>query len=35
MGALFVLTLALFPWHRDELHFANARLPYEADDRSW
>ncbi len=26
-----VLLLLLFPYHRDELHFANARAPYEVD----
>jgi predicted membrane-bound spermidine synthase len=31
LGAAFVLILAIFPYHRDELHFANARRPYEVD----
>jgi predicted membrane-bound spermidine synthase len=31
LGAAFIVTLAVFPWHRDEIHFANARHPYEAD----
>jgi spermidine synthase len=31
LSALFVLILAIFPYHRDETHFANARRPYEAD----
>jgi spermidine synthase len=31
LGAAFVLILAIFPYHRDEIHFANARRPYEAD----
>ena len=31
LGAAFVVTLSVFPWHRDEIHFANARHPYEAD----
>ncbi|MDQ6621859.1 MAG: fused MFS/spermidine synthase [Verrucomicrobiota bacterium] len=30
-GALFLLILAFFPFHRDEVHLARARLPYEAD----
>jgi spermidine synthase len=29
--AIVVLILAIFPYHRDEIHFANARRPYEAD----
>jgi len=29
--AVFILILAIFPYHRDETHFANARRPYEAD----
>jgi spermidine synthase len=31
LGALFVFVLAIFPYHRDQLHFANARRPYEQD----
>ncbi|MEY2496131.1 MAG: spermidine synthase [Verrucomicrobiota bacterium] len=31
LSAVFVLVLAIFPYHRDEIHFANARHPYEAD----
>jgi spermidine synthase len=31
LSAAFIVTLAIFPWHRDEIHFANARHPYEAD----
>ncbi|MEN3368856.1 MAG: spermidine synthase [Verrucomicrobiota bacterium] len=31
LSALFVLTLGLFPYDRDEIHFANARRPYEGD----
>jgi spermidine synthase len=31
LSAAFVLILAIFPYHRDEVHFANARRPYEAD----
>jgi MFS family permease len=31
LSAAFIATLAIFPWHRDEIHFANARHPYEAD----
>ena len=31
LGALFVLTLVMFPYRRDELHFANARHLYEED----
>ncbi len=31
LGTAFVLILAIFPYHRDEIHFANARRPYEAD----
>jgi len=30
-SAVFVLTLATFPYHRDETHFANARSSYEID----
>ena len=31
LTAVFIVILAIFPWHRDEIHFANARHPYEAD----
>jgi spermidine synthase len=31
LGAVFVLILSFFPYRRDEMHFANARRPYEAD----
>ena len=31
LGASFVLTLAIFPYHRNETHFENARRPFEAD----
>jgi hypothetical protein len=31
LSAVFVLILAIFPYHRDEIHFANARRPYEVD----
>jgi predicted membrane-bound spermidine synthase len=31
LSAVFVLVLVLFPYHRDEIHFANARHLYEAD----
>jgi spermidine synthase len=31
LSALVLLILAIFPYHRDEIHFANARRPYEAD----
>ncbi len=31
LSAAFVLILAFFPYHRDQIHFANARRPYEAD----
>ena len=31
LGASFVLTLVLFPYHRNETHFENARRPFEAD----
>jgi len=30
-GAAFVFTLAIFPYHRNETHFENARRPFEAD----
>lgn len=31
LGAGFVLILAFFPYHRADVHLANARRPYEAD----
>ena len=31
LSAIIALILAIFPYHRDEIHFANARRPYEAD----
>jgi predicted membrane-bound spermidine synthase len=31
LGAALIVTLSMFPWHRNEIHFANARRPYEAD----
>jgi spermidine synthase len=31
LSALLVLILTIFPYHRAEIHFANARRPYEAD----
>ena len=31
LSAVFVLLLAIFPYHRAEIHFANARRPYEVD----
>ena len=31
LGTALVLILAIFPYQRDEIHFANARRPYEAD----
>ncbi len=31
LSAVLVLILAIFPYRRDETHFANARRPYEAD----
>jgi spermidine synthase len=31
LGAAFVFILVVFPYHRDEIHFANARRPFEAD----
>ena len=30
---VFIITLALFPRHRDELHFANARKLYESENQ--
>jgi len=31
LGAVFIATLAIFPYHRDEIHFANAIRPFETD----
>jgi spermidine synthase len=31
LSAAFIVTLSIFPYHRDEIHFANARRPYETD----
>ena len=31
LSTAFVVTLFVFPWYRDEIHFANARHPYVAD----
>jgi spermidine synthase len=31
LAAAFILIIAIFPYNRDEQHFANARRPYEAD----
>lgn len=31
LPAILILILVIFPYHRDETHFANARRPYEAD----
>ncbi|PZR74606.1 MAG: hypothetical protein DLM73_07430 [Chthoniobacterales bacterium] len=31
LSAAFVLILSIFPYHRDEIHFANARRSYEED----
>jgi spermidine synthase len=30
-AAVLILIIAFFPYNRDEMHFANARRPYEAD----
>src|SRR5437660_6155305 len=32
LSIVFVVTVALFPWHRDEVHFANARKLYESEE---
>ena len=29
----FIAILVLFPWHRDEMHFANARRLYESEEQ--
>ena len=31
LSVAFVLILAIFPYHRDDVHFANGRRPYEVD----
>jgi predicted membrane-bound spermidine synthase len=31
LGAVFVLILSIFPYHREESHFANARRSYQKD----
>ncbi len=31
LSAVLVLILAIFPYHRDQIHFSNARRPYEVD----
>jgi predicted membrane-bound spermidine synthase len=31
LSSAFILILAIFPYHRDETHFANARRAYEVD----
>ena len=31
LSAVFVLILLILPYHRDDIHFANARRPYEVD----
>ena len=31
LGAAFIVTLSIFPYHRDEIHFANGRRPYQVD----
>lgn len=31
LSAAFIVTVSIFPYHRDEVHFANGRRPYEAD----
>jgi spermidine synthase len=31
LAALLILIIAIFPYNRDETHFANARRPYEVD----
>ena len=32
LSAVLILILAIFPYHRDEAHFAHATRPYEMDD---
>lgn len=31
LSAVFILILSIFPYHRDEVHFANARSRYQTD----
>lgn len=33
LSIVFVATVALFPWHRNEVHFANARKLYESEEQ--
>src|SRR5438552_7770335 len=33
LSVLFVAMIALFPFHRDEMHFANARRLYESEEQ--
>ncbi len=33
LGLLFLATMALFPFHRDEMHFANARRLFESEEQ--
>src|SRR5437764_9015025 len=33
LGVVFLVTLAFFPRHRDEMHFANARRLYESEEQ--
>jgi spermidine synthase len=33
LSLLFVASVALFPFHRDEMHFANARKLYESEEQ--
>src|SRR4029077_12437654 len=33
LSVLFVAIIALFPFHRDEMHFANARRLYESEQQ--
>jgi spermidine synthase len=33
LSVLFVAIIALFPFHRDEMHFANARRLFESEDQ--
>jgi spermidine synthase len=31
LSAAFIVTLSIFPYHRDEIHFTNGRRPYQVD----
>ena len=31
LSTAFIVTLLIFPYHRDEIHFANGRRPYQVD----